>query len=188
MTEIRTKRVYDPVGPRDGFRVLVDRIWPRGLTKAQVRADWWLKELAPSTTLRQWFGHDSAKWEAFKRRYFSELDAKLEIVAELIEKTKEGPLTLLFSARDVNHNQAVALCEYLHAHTKENIHKEYNMQIEQLAQALRAACMQAAIRAYEEAGIQGLCYEGRWEAAVSAMESLDLHKIIQQLEQTSQQA
>ena len=70
MTDIRTKRVYEPANPHDGLRVLVDRVWPRGMTKEQVQADLWLKDVAPSAALRKWFGHDRSKWEAFKRRYF----------------------------------------------------------------------------------------------------------------------
>jgi len=112
-TDIRTKRVYEPATSHDGFRVLVDRVWPRGLTKEQVRADLWMKDVAPSTALRQWFGHDRSKWEAFKRRYFSELDAQPQAVARLLEEAAKGRLTLLFSARDAEYNQAVALREYL---------------------------------------------------------------------------
>lgn len=113
MTDIQTKRVYQPADPHDGFRVLVDRVWPRGMTKAQVQADLWLKDVAPSTALRKWFGHDRSKWEAFKSRYFSELDAKPEAVARLLEEAAKGRLTLLFSARDAEYNQAVAAREYL---------------------------------------------------------------------------
>lgn len=113
MTEIRTKRVYEPASPDDGFRVLVDRVWPRGMTKEQVRADLWLKAVAPSTALRKWFGHDRSKWEAFESRYFLELDAKPEAVASLVDEAVKGRLTLLFSARDAEYNQAVALREYL---------------------------------------------------------------------------
>lgn len=112
-TDIRTKRVYEPATSHDGFRVLVDRVWPRGLTKEQVQADLWMKDVAPSTALRQWFGHDRSKWEAFKRRYFSELDAQPQAVARLLEEAAKGRLTLLFSARDAEYNQAVALREYL---------------------------------------------------------------------------
>lgn len=111
--EIRTKRVYEPIDPQDGFRILVDRVWPRGMTKAKVRADLWLKELAPSTSLRKWFGHDRSKWETFKSRYFVELDAKPEDIEKCFDKRVQGRLTLLFSARDVECNQAIALREYL---------------------------------------------------------------------------
>jgi uncharacterized protein YeaO (DUF488 family) len=118
MTDILTKRVYEPANPDDGFRVLVDRVWPRGMTKEQVQADLWLKEAAPSTALRKWFGHDRSKWEAFKRRYFSELDAKPEAVAKLLDQAAKEQLTLLFSARDADYNQAVALKEYLLSRSK----------------------------------------------------------------------
>ncbi|MGI9294265.1 MAG: DUF488 domain-containing protein [Pseudomonadales bacterium] len=117
--DIRTKRVYEPINPRDGLRILVDRVWPRGMTKAQVQADRWLKDVAPSTALRKWFGHDRLKWRAFKDRYFSELDAKPETMEALIDEAVKGRLTLLFSARDIECNQAVALREHLLARFEE---------------------------------------------------------------------
>jgi uncharacterized protein YeaO (DUF488 family) len=110
---IRVKRVYDEPSGDDGFRVLVDRLWPRGMKKGDVRVDLWLPDVAPSTALRKWFSHDPSKWEEFKRRYFVELDEKKEVLKRLVEIAREGALTLLFSARDVEHNQAVALREYL---------------------------------------------------------------------------
>ncbi len=116
--EIRTKRVYEPTNPHDGFRVLVDRVWSRGMTKEQVRADLWLKDVAPSTALRKWFGHDRSKWETFKSRYFLELEAIPEVVERFVDKAAKGRLTLLFSARDVECNQAIALKEYLEANLK----------------------------------------------------------------------
>ena len=118
MADIRTKRVYEPANPHDGFRVLVDRVWPRGMTQAQVQADLWLKDVAPSTALRKWFGHDRSKWEVFKSRYFLELDAKSEAVAPLLDEAAKTRLTLLFSARDAEYNQAVALREYLLSRSK----------------------------------------------------------------------
>jgi uncharacterized protein YeaO (DUF488 family) len=118
--DIRTKRVYEAALPEDGFRVLVDRVWPRGFTKERIQADLWLKEVAPSTALRKWFGHNRSKWETFKSRYFSELDAKSEIVAKLLDETKKGRVTLLFSARDVDFNQAVVLREYLILRSKKS--------------------------------------------------------------------
>ena len=114
---ISAKRVYDPPDPTDGLRVLVDRVWPRGMTKEQVAADLWLKEAAPGTGLRQWFGHDRARWEEFRSRYFAELDSRPESVVQLLEAAAQGPLTLLFSARDTECNQAVALRDYLLART-----------------------------------------------------------------------
>jgi uncharacterized protein YeaO (DUF488 family) len=112
MVDIRVKRVYDPADPQDGFRVLVDRVWPRGMTKEKVRADLWLKEIAPSTSLRKWFGHDRLRWVEFKSRYFSELAAAPE-VSRLLAEAEKGRLTLLFSSHDTECNQAVALREYL---------------------------------------------------------------------------
>jgi len=110
---IRVKRVYDEPSGDDGFRVLVDRLWPRGMKKGDVRVDLWLPDVAPSTALRKWFSHDPSKWEEFKRRYFVELDEKKEVLKRLVEIARDGTLTLLFSACDVEHNQAVALREYL---------------------------------------------------------------------------
>ena len=117
--DIRTKRVYEPANPEDGARILVDRLWPRGLTKEKVRANLWLKDVAPSTILRKWFGHDRSRWKGFKTRYFLELDAKPEAVKVLAEVAAKSRLTLLFSAQDSECNQAVALTEYLSARSKQ---------------------------------------------------------------------
>ena len=111
--DIRTKRVYEPASPQDGFRVLVDRVWPRGMTKAQVQTDLWLKDAAPSTALRKWFGHDQPKWQEFKNRYYRELDDKPEAVKKLHAAARKECLTLLYSARDTQYNQAAALRQYL---------------------------------------------------------------------------
>ncbi|MBZ0155426.1 MAG: DUF488 domain-containing protein [Alphaproteobacteria bacterium] len=118
--DIRIKRVYEPPDSQDGFRVLVDRVWPRGMTKERAQADLWLKDAAPSTALRKWFGHDRAKWEAFKSRYFSELDAQPEAVTKLLDQAAQGRLTLLFSAHDTEYNQAAALREYLLLRSKKS--------------------------------------------------------------------
>jgi uncharacterized protein YeaO (DUF488 family) len=111
--EIHIKRVYEPADPQDGLRVLVDRLWPRGLTKEQVAADLWLKEAAPSNELRKWFHHQAENWEEFKRRYTAELDGRAEVVAQLRAEARKGRVTLLFSARDLENNQAAVLKEYL---------------------------------------------------------------------------
>ncbi|GGX59162.1 DUF488 domain-containing protein [Saccharospirillum salsuginis] len=111
--EIRIKRVYESPATNDGYRVLVDRVWPRGRTKEEVQADRWLKTLAPSTRLRKWFNHDSDKWEAFKHHYFEELRGQQDAIEQLTQEAGQGPITLLYSARDTEHNQAVALREYL---------------------------------------------------------------------------
>ena len=111
--EIRTKRVYESPAANDGYRVLVDRVWPRGRTKEDVRADRWLKTLAPSTRLRKWFSHDPDKWEEFKQHYFEELREQRDLIEQMTEEAGQGPITLLYSARDTEHNQAVALREYL---------------------------------------------------------------------------
>lgn len=111
---IITKRVYDPIGNNEqGVRVLVDRLWPRGVAKHALKADHWLREVAPSDQLRTWFGHDPSRWEEFQRRYFEELQAKPEPIEFLLALAREKGLVLLFSARDLHHNQAVALQQYL---------------------------------------------------------------------------
>jgi uncharacterized protein YeaO (DUF488 family) len=111
--KIQLKRVYSPVEEDDGVRVLVDRVWPRGISKAKLQADIWLKDAAPSTELRKWFGHDQTKWQEFKERYFAELKDKPEAVNKLLELGKEQQVTLLFAAKDYEYNHAVALREHL---------------------------------------------------------------------------
>jgi uncharacterized protein YeaO (DUF488 family) len=113
MMDIQVKRVYDPPDPQDGYRVLVDRLWPRGLKKEQVQADVWLKEAAPSTELRKWYAHDLERWDAFRERYFAELDERPEVVEQLLQAARQGRLTLLYSHRDEQHNQAIVLRDYL---------------------------------------------------------------------------
>lgn len=110
---ILIKRIYEPEAKSDGVRVLVDRLWPRGIAKESANLDLWLPDLGPSTGLRKWFNHDPAKWDEFRRRYHAELKEKMELVAELKERGREGTVTLLYSAKDEAHNQAVALQEYL---------------------------------------------------------------------------
>jgi uncharacterized protein YeaO (DUF488 family) len=110
---IAVKRVYEPAAKADGYRVLIDRLWPRGLKKDAVSLDQWAKELAPSTALRQWFGHDPARWDGFRHRYASELDAVAEHWRPLAERGARHVVTLLYGARDEEHNNAVALKAYL---------------------------------------------------------------------------
>ena len=111
--EIRTKRVYEAASEEDGFRVLVDRLWPRGMTKERLRADAWMKELAPSTELRKWFKHEKPKWSEFRRRYYRELDQKLDALDELRQAVAKGTVTLLYAAQDTEQNHAVALKEFI---------------------------------------------------------------------------
>ena len=110
--DIRLKRVYEPPAAEDGLRVLVDRLWPRGLSREQARVDRWLKEVAPSTGLRKWFGHDPARWTEFRRRYSSELKEHREVLRDLLGEAP-GTVTLLFAAHDEEHNNAVILRSYL---------------------------------------------------------------------------
>jgi uncharacterized protein YeaO (DUF488 family) len=112
---LRTKRIYEAAAAADGRRVLVDRLWPRGLSKEKARVDVWARSIAPSNELRRWYGHDPAKWEEFRRRYFAELDAAPEGVAELREALGSGTATLLFSSKEEVLNNAAALAEYLEA-------------------------------------------------------------------------
>lgn len=113
---IRTKRVYESPAPEDGTRLLVERLWPRGFRKDALPLDGWPKDVSPSDELRRWFQHDPAKWEEFKRRYFAELDSKPATWEPILESAKHGTVTLLYSARDTVHNNAVALAEYLQRH------------------------------------------------------------------------
>ncbi len=110
---LKIKRVYDAPSIEDGFRILVDRLWPRGLTKEKAKVDLWLKEVAPSSELRKWFAHDDTKWAEFREKYFSELAEKRDLVDIIVRKMKEGNVTLLFGARDEEHNDAVVLKDYL---------------------------------------------------------------------------
>jgi uncharacterized protein YeaO (DUF488 family) len=111
--DVRLKRVYEPLAPSDGYRVLVDRLWPRGITKEQAHVDEWARELAPSSELRRWFGHDPARFDEFRRRYDAELAAHREKLRELRSRARTGTLTLVYSARDTKHNDAVVLAELL---------------------------------------------------------------------------
>ncbi len=110
---MRLKRVYVPAGPADGTRILVERLWPRGVSKAAARLDHWAKDIAPSPSLRTWFGHDPARWDEFKRRYFRELDAQPEAVAEVLALIEGGAATFVFASREERFNNAVALRDYL---------------------------------------------------------------------------
>jgi len=110
---IRIKRVYDPPAADDGWRVLVDRLWPRGLSRDEARIDEWLKEIAPSDGLRKWFGHDPARWEEFRSRYREELQGKGELLERLRQAASQGEMFLLFAAKDEEHNNAVVLKELL---------------------------------------------------------------------------
>ena len=107
--DIRLKRAYEPPAPDDGTRVLVDRLWPRGVRKADAAIDCWLKEIAPSSELRRWFGHDPDRWEEFQRRYRAELSAHPELLDRLRALAAQGTLTLVYSAHDEDHNDAVVL-------------------------------------------------------------------------------
>jgi uncharacterized protein YeaO (DUF488 family) len=107
---IKIKRIYEHVAEEDGFRILVDRLWPRGVKKKAARINLWLKDVAPSNELRKWFAHDPEKWEDFKKKYAEELSAKQPSLKEIRQMEKEkGTVTLLYSAKDVEHNNAVAL-------------------------------------------------------------------------------
>lgn len=110
--KIQIKRVYETPDAKDGFRILVDRLWPRGLTKEKAALDLWLKDIAPSTDLRKWFNHDPEKWKEFQKRYRKELKENKEAVDTLKEHLKKGTVTLLYAARDEAHNEAEVLKDY----------------------------------------------------------------------------
>ncbi len=110
---IRIKRVYDSPKKEDGERILVDRLWPRGLTKQRAKVDLWLKDLGPSTELRKWFGHDPEKWKDFERKYRQELKAKKELLEQIKSEARQSTVTLVYGARDTIHNQASVLKNYL---------------------------------------------------------------------------
>lgn len=113
MGKILVKRVYEPAAKSDGFRVLVDRLWPRGLSKESAHIDLWLRDIGPSTELRKWFNHDPARWAEFQRRYDAELKERATLLATIKKHAKTKPVTLLYSAKDEQHNQAVALRSFL---------------------------------------------------------------------------
>jgi uncharacterized protein YeaO (DUF488 family) len=110
---IKIKRVYEPADRNDGFRILVDRLWPRGMGKDKARVDLWLRDIAPSDALRKWFGHDPEKWDEFQRRYLKELKGKQEHVDLIKEKVRLGVVTLLYGTKEEKYNNAAALKEYL---------------------------------------------------------------------------
>jgi uncharacterized protein YeaO (DUF488 family) len=107
------KRVYEKPSPNDGKRVLVERLWPRGLKKEDAKVDDWLREVAPSTELRKWFGHDVAKWDEFRQRYWKELDKRKDLVSKLARECREKKVTFVFASKEEQHNNAVALKEYI---------------------------------------------------------------------------
>ena len=117
-TALRIKRVYEAPAKEDGTRVLVDRIWPRGLSKQEAAIDEWMKETAPSSALRSWFGHDPQRWPEFRERYFKELGSSADAVSRLVALMSDQPVTLLFAARDTERNNAVALVEYIALHKR----------------------------------------------------------------------
>jgi uncharacterized protein YeaO (DUF488 family) len=114
---IKLKRAYDRVSPTDGTRLLVERLWPRGLSKDKLKLDGWIREVAPTTELRKWFGHDPAKWRQFRIRYFRELDSQSESWRSILSQARRGTVTLVYSSHDEAHNNAVALREYLQLRT-----------------------------------------------------------------------
>jgi uncharacterized protein YeaO (DUF488 family) len=111
--DVRIKRAYEPPAASDGYRVLIDRIWPRGVTREKARLDEWARELPPSTELREWFGHDPDRFEEFRRRYTGELAAQQGKLRELRQRARDGTLTLVYGARDTEHNDAVVIAEIL---------------------------------------------------------------------------
>jgi len=113
--DVRTKRVYEPAEQSDGYRVLIDRLWPRGVSRERARLDEWARDLAPSSGLRKWFGHDPERFPEFRKRYREELRAHSDSLDELRERASHGPLTIVYGARDTEHNDAVVIAEMLRA-------------------------------------------------------------------------
>lgn len=110
---LRTKRIYEPASEDDGFRIFVERLWPRGISKDKAAMDLWLKEIAPSTELRKWFSHDPSKWNDFRKRYESELREQPELTAEILGRLAHGSVTLLYASREEKFNAANALLKFL---------------------------------------------------------------------------
>lgn len=113
---IQLARAYDAPGKADGTRILVERLWPRGVTKASLKIDDWRRDVGPTTELRKWFSHDPEKWDEFRRRYFAELEANVEAWRPIAEAAEKGTVTLIYSSHDTEHNNAVALVEFLGKH------------------------------------------------------------------------
>lgn len=118
---IKIKRVYDKVDESDGYRILVDRLWPRGLTKSEAQISDWQKTIAPSEKLRKWYAHDVEKWDDFKLLYFAELSKKTDLLRPIMEKVSAGAVTFVFAAKDTEHNNAVALKEYIESGKNTNV-------------------------------------------------------------------
>ena len=116
--KVNIKRAYESPSDEDGCRILVDRLWPRGISKEKAKIDFWPKELAPSTELRRWYGHDSEKWPEFKTRYFAELEGNPELVNELLEYLDKGTVTFVYSSKEQRLNNAVALKDYVESSTR----------------------------------------------------------------------
>jgi len=110
---VKLKRAYEPPTADDGTRILIDRLWPRGVTKERAAIDQWMKDISPSTELRKWFGHDPARWDEFRRRYAKEVHQHAELLDQLRSLAREGPITLVYSARDEKHNDAIELRELI---------------------------------------------------------------------------
>jgi len=110
---IKIKRIYDPASPEDGRRIYIDRLWPRGLRKEEAIFDEWIKDISPSDGLRKWFGHDPSRWQEFRARYRTELEGKGEFVRKLRDEGRKGTVTLLYSAKDTEHNNAVVMKEVI---------------------------------------------------------------------------
>ncbi|WP_133137036.1 DUF488 domain-containing protein [Legionella rowbothamii] len=118
MATIEIKRIYEAPEKTDGFRILIDRLWPRGIKKAEASIDLWLKEIAPSDALRKWFNHDAEKWSEFQKCYAKELEDKQDLIDLIKEKAKHKKVTLLFGSKEMEHNNALALLNIIHAHER----------------------------------------------------------------------
>ncbi|GMV04664.1 MAG: hypothetical protein AMXMBFR53_09440 [Gemmatimonadota bacterium] len=183
---IATRRIYDPPHDSDGRRILVDRLWPRGVSRDGPQLDAWIPAVAPSDELRRWFGHEPDRWVEFRQRYFDELTANPGLAEVLARECRGERVTFLFAARDEQRNNAVALKAFVDAAMEPRDERagtgnpdsdgaaDSGLAIREAMERARRSCIDAAIRAYEDAGVRGLCAEGRWELAIDAMRHLDL--------------
>jgi uncharacterized protein YeaO (DUF488 family) len=137
---LKLKRAYDPVSHTDGTRLLVERLWPRGISKAKLHVDVWLKDVSPSTELRKWFSHDPAKWSHFRTRYYRELDAHPQAWRPIVSAARRGTVTLVYSSRDERHNNAVALLDYVRAKMRAPSALPESVETERAARAIARGC------------------------------------------------
>lgn len=117
--DIQLKRAYQPADPNDGYRILVDRLWPRGVSRISAHIDLWFKDIAPSPALRKWYGHEPSRWDEFRAQYFRELEGIPEAVERIVERSRSGRVTLVYAAKDTEHSHALALRDFIEKSTED---------------------------------------------------------------------